>query len=171
MSKFYLSMLSFPSLILRTDNDQMEVTVLLSILTTEQQSCRPNTVENKDRTLFISAALMLRSHLWLFLSVWSGCSHCVLKVADTTTVDLEWRQSHITIRLFNPRSHWEKSLLYLIQDHVWKWPEPEFNSPDSVWFLLLTLFWMKSDQNHLWAKQSGNSCLQSDMANHSLSPP
>ena len=137
-SESYLSMLSFPSLILRTDNNQMEVTVLLSIVTTEGQSCRPNAVENKDRTQFIPGALMLRSHLLLSLSFWSVCSRCVLNVADTTTVDLEWRQSHITIRLFNLRSHWEKSLLDLIQDRVWKWTE--LNRPDSVWFVLFTLF-------------------------------
>ena len=41
-SESYLSMLSFPSLILRTDNNQMEVTVLLSIVATEGQTCRPN---------------------------------------------------------------------------------------------------------------------------------
>ena len=65
---------------LRTDNDQMELTV------------------------HIRGALLLRSDVLLFLSFWSGCSHCVLNVADTTTVDLEWRQSHITIRPINLRS-------------------------------------------------------------------
>ena len=54
-SESYLSMLSFPSLILTTDDNQIEVTVLASILTTEHVGhVDRNTVENKDRTLFIS---------------------------------------------------------------------------------------------------------------------
>ena len=60
--------------------------------------------EQRQNPVHIRGALLLRSDVLLFLSFWSGCSRCVLNVADTTTVDLEWRQSHITIRLINLRS-------------------------------------------------------------------
>ena len=60
--------------------------------------------EERQNPVHLRGALLLRSDVLLFLSIWSGCSRCVLNVADTTTVDLEWRQSHITIRLINLRS-------------------------------------------------------------------
>ena len=81
---------------------------------------------------------------------WSGW-------VDTTTVDLEWRQSHTTIRLFKLRSYRENSLLRLIQDRVWKWPKPELSRLDSVWFVLFTLFWMKSGVRPDYAVHSINS--------------
>lgn len=44
--------------------------------------------------------------------------------------DVEWRKSRMFPTLLSD--------LYLIMDHIWKWPEPELKRLDSMWFLLFT---------------------------------
>ena len=63
--------------------------------------------EQRQNRVHIREALLLSSDLLL----WLGCSRCILYVAyKTNHVKVTW----ITRRLFNLRSRWERSLLYLI---------------------------------------------------------